>query len=155
MGRDAVIRAAGEGQAYWFLGGLYEVRLSSDETGGAETVVQFSIPEGMGPPPHVHDCDETVFVLDGRARFHIGDDTMELGPGAVVHFPAGTAETFEPIGQIRVLVSYKPGGIDKFFAVAGEPALTRTVPPPPQSPPDLERLAALAEQYGLHLLPPG
>jgi hypothetical protein len=42
-------------------------KLSGEETGGAVTVMQFTIPEGMGPPPHVHDGDETVTVLDGRA----------------------------------------------------------------------------------------
>jgi mannose-6-phosphate isomerase-like protein (cupin superfamily) len=129
-------------------------KLSGEETGGAVTVMQFTIPEGTGPPPHVHDGDETVTVLDGRARFHIGANTVELGPGAVVHFPAGTQETFEPIGQVRIVVTYTPGGIDKFFAEAGEPAQTRAIPPPPTSPPDFEHLAPIASRHGLHLLPP-
>jgi quercetin dioxygenase-like cupin family protein len=154
MGRNAVVRRAGEGTALWVLGGLYEVKVSSEETGGAVTVMQFTIPEGMGPPPHVHDGDETVTVLDGRARFHIGSDTVELGPGDVVHFPAGTQETFEPIGQVRIVVTYTPGGLDKFFAEAGEPAQTRAIPPPPASPPDVEHLTAIAGRHGLHLLPP-
>jgi quercetin dioxygenase-like cupin family protein len=154
MGHNAVVRRAGEGAAFWMLGGLYEVKLSSEESGGAVTVMQFTIPEGMGPPPHIHDGDETVTVLDGRARFHIGGDTAELGPGAVVYFPAGTQETFEPIGQVRIAVTYTPGGIDKFFAEAGEPAQTRAIPPAPSSPPDFERLAAIAGKHGLRLLPP-
>jgi mannose-6-phosphate isomerase-like protein (cupin superfamily) len=136
------------------LGGLYEVKVSSDETNGALTLMQFTVPEGMGPPPHVHDCDETVIVMDGRARFHIEGGTVEAGPGSVLYFPAGTQERFEPLGQVRLAVTYIPGGIDKFFAEAGEPARSREVPPAPESPPDLDSLAALAEGYGLHLLPP-
>jgi len=154
MGTNAVVRTAGEGDAYWVLGGLYEVKLSSEETSGAMTVMQFTIPEGMGPPLHVHDSDETVTVLEGRARFHIGSDTVELGPGDVAYFPAGTRETFEPIGQVRVAVTYAPGGIDKFFAEVGEPAKSRAIPPAPQFPPDLEQLAVIAGRHGLHLLPP-
>src|SRR5260370_32160799 len=153
MGRNAVVRTAGEGDAYWVLGGLYEVKLSSEETSGAMTVMQFTIPEGMGPPLHVHDGDETVTVLEGRARFHIGSDTVELGPGGVAYFPAGTRETFEPIGQVRVAVTYVPGGIDKFFAEAGEPPQSRPIPPAPPSPPDLERPRGPAGGHGLNLLP--
>jgi quercetin dioxygenase-like cupin family protein len=154
MADASVVRNAGEGDAFWFLGGLYEVRLSSDETNGALTLMEFTIPEGMAPPLHMHDGDETVSVLEGSARFHIGEDTVELGPGSVVFLPAGTQETFEPIGQVRIQVAYTPGGIDKFFAEVGEPAATREVPPPPQGPPDFEHLAAAAEQHGLHLIPP-
>ena len=153
MGRNAAIRNAGEGDAYWVLGGLYEVKLSGEETNGAVTVMHFTIPEGMGPPLHVHDGDETVTVLEGRARFHIGGDTVELGPGSVVYFPAGTQETFEPIGRVRLAVAYTPGGIDRFFAEAGEPARSRAIPPAPE-PPDFEHLAAVAGRHGLHLLPP-
>jgi hypothetical protein len=46
------------------------------------------------------------------------------------------------------------GGIEKFFAEAGEPAKSRAIPPAPQSPPDLEQLVVIAARYGLHLLPP-
>jgi uncharacterized protein YjlB len=109
----------------------------------------------MGPPPHVHDCDETVTVLEGRARFHIGGDTVELGPGSVAHFPAGVQETFEPLGQVRIVVANTPGGIEKFFTEAGDPAKFRAIPPAPESPPDLEHLAVIAGRHGLHLLPPG
>ncbi len=156
MADGSVVRNDGEGDAYWFLGGLYEVRLSSDETNGAVTLMQFTIPEGMAPPLHVHDGDETVTVLEGRARFHIGDETVELGPGAAVFFPAGTQETFEPIGQVKTLVAYTPGGIDKFFAEVGERASTREIPPPPEGPPDFAHLAEVAERNGLRLIgPPG
>ena len=155
MGDKSVVRSAGESEALWMLGGLYEVKLSSDETNGALTVMEMTIPEGMGPPLHVHDVDETVYVLEGTARYHIGDETVEAGPGSVIHLPAGTWETFEPQGTtVRVLISYRPGGIDKFFVEAGERAKAREVPPPMESPPDFERLAAIASRYGLQLQPP-
>jgi hypothetical protein len=31
------------------LGGLYDIRVSSDETDGAMAVIEFTIPEGAGP----------------------------------------------------------------------------------------------------------
>lgn len=39
-----------------------------------------------------------------------------------------------PRQMLRILVTYLPGGIDRFFAEIGEVAPTREVPPPPQAP---------------------
>src|SRR5579864_8448643 len=62
--RDSVVRQGGEGEALWFLGGLYEIRVSSDDSAGAVSIVEFTLPENAGPPPHVHDCDEILYVLE-------------------------------------------------------------------------------------------
>jgi len=157
MAGKSVARDEGEGQAFWMLGGLYEVKVASDETNGATTVIEFTIPEGAGPPPHTHKQDETISVLEGRVRFQLDGETFEGGPGAVIFMPAGTLETWEPIGgTARTVGTYTPGGIDKFFAEAGEPAKERKVPPPLDAPPDIERLAAIGAKYGLELqAPPG
>jgi hypothetical protein len=38
----------------------------------------------------------------------------------------------------------------------GEPAAALTLPPPPTTPPDVERLTAVAAEYGIEILgPPG
>jgi mannose-6-phosphate isomerase-like protein (cupin superfamily) len=156
MSEKSVVRKSGEGDAYWMLGGLYEVLLSSDDTNGASTVMQFTIPEGAGPPPHTHNCVEDVYIVDGTVKYHIGGELLDAGPGTLVHLPAGTLETFEPQGRVRLIATYMPGGIEKFFAEAGERAPRREVPPAPTSPPDVERLAAIGAKYGLELqAPPG
>ncbi|WP_084958814.1 cupin domain-containing protein [Thermoactinospora rubra] len=156
MADNVVVRKPGEaGDAYWVLGGLYEVLASGDETGGAMTVMQMTIPEGMGPPPHTHDGGETVYVLEGTVRYHIGDETVEAGPGSFFHIPKGTWENFEPAGTIRVLVVYTPGGLDKFFAEVGERAPARELPPPLETPPDLETMREVGTRYGLEMRLPG
>jgi quercetin dioxygenase-like cupin family protein len=151
-----LIRKRGEGSAIWMLGGLYETKLSADETGGALTLMEFTVPVGMGPPPHTHTQDEVVYILEGTATYHIGDQTTEVGPGSTVYLPKGTVETFEPKTTLRTLNVYLPGGMDRFFAEAGEPAQRREVPPTP-APPDFEKLAATGRRYGLELIgpPPG
>ena len=151
MAAKTAVSRQGEGDALWMLGGLYEVKVTSDETGDALTAIQFTIPEGGGPPPHVHNCTELVYVAEGRARFHADGETFEAGPGTLLHFPAGTEETFEPIGQVKLVTVYAPGGMDRFFKEYGEPAERREVPPPMEGPPDLERLNAIAEKHGLEL----
>jgi mannose-6-phosphate isomerase-like protein (cupin superfamily) len=156
MTAKTVTRDSSESDARWMLGGLYEIKVSSDETGGAMTAIEFTIPANAGPPPHVHNCAELMYVLEGRARFHADGETFEAGPGSIVHFPEGTEETFEPIGEtpLRMLGVYAPGGIDRFFKEAGEPAQRREVPPASEAPPDLERLGAIAEKHGLELRVP-
>src|SRR2546421_630921 len=82
---------------------------------------------------------------------HIGGEVHEGGPGTFFYVPAGIEENFEPADDnpIRLLVIYTPGGMDKFFKEAGDPAQRREIPPPSETPPDLERLTAIAEKYGL------
>jgi quercetin dioxygenase-like cupin family protein len=150
-----VTRGGGESEAFWMLGGLYEVRVSGEETDDAVTVMEMTVPEGAGPPPHVHSGAEVAYVVEGNVRFHSEGGTFEAGPGSVVHFPAGTEETFEPVGgTVRLLLTYTPGGIDRFFKEAGEPAQRREVPPPMEGPPDFERLDAIARKHGLELRMP-
>jgi len=149
-----VVREPGNGKVVWMLGGLYEIKVAGSETGGALTVVEITAPAGMGPPPHNHDGDETLYVLDGKLRYHLGDKTIDAGPGYVFHVTAGTWEYFEPLDTCRVLISYMPGGMDEFFLEAGEPAAGYELPPPPTSPPDFERLAAIGARHGLQLRPP-
>jgi quercetin dioxygenase-like cupin family protein len=146
----AIVHKPGEGQAFWMLGGLYEVLLSSDESNGTATIMQMTMPAGMGPPPHVHrGVTETVYVVDGTITYHIEGRKVEGGPGTLFRIPADTTERFEPKTKTRVVVTYEPGGMDKFFAEAGEPAKKRELPPPPTSGPDVARLEKIGARHGV------
>jgi hypothetical protein len=98
-----------------------------------------------------------VYVLEGSIDYHIGDDVVEGTAGSFFHIPAGTLERFEPTGDVpvRLLVTYAPGGIDRFFAEAGEQAPALTLPPPSDEPPDLERISAIGTRYGMDIRAPG
>ncbi len=155
MPEKTIVHKSGEGKAYWMLGGLYEVLLSSDETHGAATVMQMTMPAGMGPPPHVHhNVTETVYVVDGTLRYQFDGKKIDGGPGSLFRIPADTLEGFEPTSKVRVVITYEPGGIEKFFAEAGEPAQRREIPPSPTSPPDVDRLAKIAARHGLEIRAP-
>jgi quercetin dioxygenase-like cupin family protein len=154
MANITVTRKVEEAQGIWMLGGLYHVLAAGDETDGAATIMEMTLPAGMGPPPHTHPGGEAVFVLEGKLRYHIADDVVEGGPGSFFYVPAGTTENFEPLEQSRILVIYTPGGIDRFFAEAGEPAERNELPPPPSSPPDLERLIEIGARYGMEIQAP-
>jgi quercetin dioxygenase-like cupin family protein len=148
---ETVVRAAGAGDAVWMLGGRYEVKVSSAETDGAMTIMELWMPAGAGPPPHTHPGAETVYVLSGKLRYHIAGEVFDGAAGSIFHIPAGVLENFEPVEESRILVTYAPGGIEQFFAEAGEPAGSNQLPPPMQEPPDLEALASVAARYGMDI----
>jgi quercetin dioxygenase-like cupin family protein len=136
------------------LGGLYELKAGADETGGAVTIFEMTLPPGAAPPPHTHPGGEAVYVLEGNLRYHIDGEVHEGGPGSFFYIPEGTWENFEPVTQIRILVIYVPGGPERFFAEVAEPAQKRELPPPPDAPPDIEQLIAIAEKHGMKMKPP-
>jgi len=153
MGDKLVVRNRGEGEAMWVLGGLYEIKAGADETNAAMTVMEVTVPVGAAPPPHIHDCGEAVYVLEGRGHYYIGDDVHEIGPGSFLFFPSGTIESFEPTETMRLLLIYSPGGMDQFFREVGERAQSYTIPT--QSPaPDVERLMQVAGKHGMQLILP-
>jgi quercetin dioxygenase-like cupin family protein len=146
-----VVRYPGAGEATWMLGGRYEVKVSSAEADGAMTIMEMWLPAGAGPPMHTHPGSETVYVLSGRLSYHIGGEVYDGAPGAIFHIPAGVSEAFEPIEESRILVTYAPGGIERFFAEAGEPATSNELPPLPDAPPDIARIASIGAKYGMEI----
>ncbi|UCH74939.1 MAG: cupin domain-containing protein [Rhodospirillales bacterium] len=43
---------------------------------------------GDGPPPHFHPNEEQfLYMLEGRMRMQVGDETRTVGPGDLVHIP--------------------------------------------------------------------
>src|SRR5690606_25510550 len=87
LGPQAVVHQAGEGEAnHAFL--TRRFRLMPEDTGGTFALWEEEIPEGVGPPLHVHhDAQELFVVLEGRVRFRCSGRETEAGPGASVLIP--------------------------------------------------------------------
>ena len=70
--------------------------------GGEVTVLTYGTDTvGAGPRLHVHPYDETFIVVAGRARFVVGETTIEAGAGETVLGPAGVPHRFENLGDFR------------------------------------------------------
>jgi mannose-6-phosphate isomerase-like protein (cupin superfamily) len=54
--------------------------------------------EGQGPPLHAHPYSETFVVQTGRARFELGDRSVEATAGDVVVAPPETPHAFRAVG---------------------------------------------------------
>ena len=70
---------------------------------GAVTVLAYGTDEtGVGPRLHVHPYDETFVVIEGRARFFVGDTVLDASAGDIVFGPAGLPHKFENLGPGRL-----------------------------------------------------
>jgi len=150
VAENVVVRPR-EGKAYWMIGGLYELKASAAQTGGEMVVFEMTLPPGptICAPPHAHSGGEAVYVLEGKLRWHIGDETRDVGAGSFLYFKKGEWEWFEnPTSTpARVLIVYGGRGMDEFFAEAAQPAARRELPPPPDGPPDMDRLMAIGKKH--------
>ena len=117
--------------------------LVSDTDSRDQQITLQSGDEGMGPPPHSHDWDESFYVTKGQVQFTCNGQTTMCVAGTLVHVPAGTVHAF----------SYGSGG-GEMLEVTGRgskavemfSALDREVPP---GPPDVPRVIQVAGEYGV------
>jgi mannose-6-phosphate isomerase-like protein (cupin superfamily) len=64
---------------------------------------------------HYHDTqDELYFIHRGRARVEVGDETREVGEGALIHVEATTPRRFTNLSDTEDLVMLVIGGKDGY-----------------------------------------
>ena len=100
-------------------GTTYRTVLTTEESGGAMSIVDSTCQPGSGPPRHVHEAeDETFVTLSGEIEIWLEGETRVLGPGQSAFVPRGREHTFRSIGDApsRHLVILTPGGFEGFFA---------------------------------------
>jgi quercetin dioxygenase-like cupin family protein len=54
---------------------------------------------GMDVNPHSHPFEQLVLIVQGCVRFHVGDESIEAGPGSMLRIPPGVVHYAEPIGD--------------------------------------------------------
>jgi quercetin dioxygenase-like cupin family protein len=130
-----------------FFRGAHSVVILLD---GKQTCEKFTTllvisPPGGGPGPHYHDReDESFYIVEGRVSFFMNGTWTDLSPGDCVYSPRGSVHGFKNNTDqpVRVFINFAPAGIEGFFAEAAEEWA--------QPEPDMNRLTALDEKYGLH-----
>lgn len=158
-GRDGAVRpyhrAADEGLAFDLFGALTIVKAGSDETGGAFNLVEQRVVAGMETPLHIHHrADELWYVMEGRISFHADGMTHSAGPGEIAFGPRGVPHAYRVEEDTRLLI-VSNGETDEFFQAIADPLEELTpLPDPKPSRAQLERLEALADEYGLEILGP-
>ncbi|MEZ5934646.1 MAG: cupin domain-containing protein [Alphaproteobacteria bacterium] len=83
--------------------GPWRGSVDGEVLGGPVTVLTYgNDTPGEGPRLHVHPYDETFVVIQGQARFFVGDRVIDAAAGEVVLGPKGVPHRFENLGPGRL-----------------------------------------------------
>ena len=150
-------RSSEEGEAFWFFGGLVTVKASAQQTGGRFALTEQLFPGGIATPLHSQpEDDESFYVLEGEVTFYLEDgQPLPAYAGAFVHVPAGVPHAFQVNSDSARILNVTTAQHERFFRATSDPAPERVIPP--EAPPDMDRLMAAAQAYGVEILgpPPG
>jgi quercetin dioxygenase-like cupin family protein len=58
---------------------------------------------GMDVRPHSHEFDQIAMIVSGTAVYHVGEVANDVGPGSIMHIPAGVEHWIEPTGSEPVM----------------------------------------------------
>jgi quercetin dioxygenase-like cupin family protein len=143
-----IVRAAGDGERYWFYGGGVHVwKVTDQQSDGAIFVFEDEMAKGKTTPYHVHaDETECVYVLSGEILVNIDGDEHVVGEGGFTMTPPGTPHAFIVTSEsARLLAIHAPGAGAAFYLGASEPA---TAELEAEAPIDFERVTASAKRTG-------
>ncbi len=149
-----IIRGAGEGEKWSFLGGgLHTWKLTTEDTGGAFFMFEDVMAQGKSTPLHRHpEADEFVYVLEGEILTNIDGKESRVAAGGMTFTPKGVPHAFIVVSETARLLNMQTPGIGQaFYRGASEPTTddrSDTV--------DIARLQASARENprGVQLLGP-
>jgi quercetin dioxygenase-like cupin family protein len=133
------------------------ILLGGEDTQQQYTVMEATVPPGMGPPPHLHHKeDETFLVLSGEIAFFLDGKSRALKQGEFMFAPRGIPHYFKNTGSADavLLETASPAGIERFFEAAGHALAARTDRPIPVTPEDIARMRGMAPEFGILIFPP-
>lgn len=148
-----ILLGPGEGREVSVLGDRYTFKAISPDTRGGYALWETAMPARAGGPPlHVHQQeDEAFYVLAGAVTFQIGERIVRGAAGTFAFAPRGIPHKFsnQTSDPAKMLVIVSPGGFENAleelsqFAARGD------------QQPDMEKLLAVADKYGLKIVAPG
>lgn len=150
-------RPSGTAPAVYGPGDLYSMLVTGKESNNVFFQFEAFVPEGGGPPPHIHSReDETFYVISGNLEVLLGDKTYLAKAGDFVYIPRGTVHRFKNIGKEMAvqLVTFSPAGVEKFFEEVFPAVKDRKAAPPPITEELISNMNKAAPKHGLKFLPP-
>ena len=118
------IRKPNEGRTIAVVGDVYRFMATSEDTNGKYAMWEAIVPQGGGPPPHVHSREEESFsILEGEITFQVGEEGVIATAGMFANMPAGTPHAFknESSQPAKMLISVAPAGLEEMFFESGVP----------------------------------
>lgn len=151
------IMQRGDGKQIALVGDRYTFLLTGKETNGEFALLDFFVPPGGGPPPHLHTREDEVFyVLEGELTVNVNGTPVVLKAGETAHAVKNVRHFFrnESSAPVRFLCLVVPAGLEEFFAEVGDPLNPDGSIPAP-GPDQIGRIIEAAPRYGVQIFPPG
>ena len=107
--------------------------VNSEDTGGAFSMVEANECGRPMTDVHLHpDMDEAFYVVEGHLTVYADGKTQTLGPGSYFFVPRGTPHAQGTPCQLpnKVLVTFMPGGFERFLRDRSEVLETATLGSP-------------------------
>jgi quercetin dioxygenase-like cupin family protein len=145
----------GEGPIIDVVGDRYRFLAVGEQTGGRYAMWHATVMPGGGPPPHVHEREvENFYVLRGEVTFTIDGRRVVAGPGTSASMPIGVPHAFknESGGVVEMILTVVPAGLEGMFRRTGVLVTDPTTPIAPPGHDEIERLLAVAPEYGVRIL---
>ena len=119
------------------------IKLYSEETNGAISIIEQPFEPGLLLPPHVHQNDVWLYIVEGTMHARVGDETVEATSGCWVLKPRLIPHTMWNAGPepARLIEVYTPGGFERFFNDFGDRVR--------EGPVGLDELNRLGEPHGI------
>lgn len=148
---NLLLRTRADAPVHAFTAMGFEVRtlVSTAESGGTQSVTEFSFRAPFGGPPlHWHrSYSETFVCLEGTFTLHLDGVERRMVPGDVAYVPPGVLHTYvvESAEPTRYLLVCAPGGnFEQYVADAAQLAAEAHGE---NRPMDLEMLRAIRGRY--------
>lgn len=145
---EPIIVSPGAGKDLHAFGNILTVMLSGEHTGNQLSVMSEVTPPGGGPPTHMHNREDEIFlVMEGRISYCVNGDWTEVEPGGVVYLPRGIAHSFRNVGDTpsRHWIITTPSGFEVFFARCADEFAKGPMP-------DMRRIAEIFDEHGISML---
>ena len=89
------------------------IKLYGEETNGVISIIEQPFEPGLLLPPHVHENDVWLYVLEGEMHARVGEEVVKATPGSWVLKPRRIPHTMWNSGPepARLIELYTPGGV--------------------------------------------
>ncbi len=99
-----------------------DIKISTDDTEGQLSVLEYTGHAKGGPPLHFHNNqDEIFYILEGEYKFQVGDEKYLMNEGDTIFLPRQIPHSFAQISEKgKMLFFFQPSGdMENYFRKTG------------------------------------